>query len=99
MASYHSFSVNETDFLEMLSQLGLNQQQQQQKLKERLKRRQELMNERNEAGLNADEAVIESLLDEEEETEMRKKRKVWNRKKMLKEMITINDLFLIVPIS
>ena len=99
MASYHSFSVNETDFLEMLSQLGLNQQQQQQKLKERLKRRQELMNERNEAGLNADEAVIESLLDEEEETEMRKKRKVWNRKKMLKEMIAINDLFLIVPIS
>ena len=64
---------------ELRRKLGESKADQERRLQERLKRRQELIKEREGKGLNCDEAILDAIQEEEEEVTMkeeRKKRKV-----------------------
>ena len=65
--------------LELRRKLGESKADQERRLQERLKRRQELIQQREEKGLNWDEAILDAIQDQEEEVKLkeeRKKRKV-----------------------
>ena len=65
--------------LELRRKLGESKADQERRLQERLKRRQELIQQREEKGLNCDEAILDAIQDQEEEVKLkeeRKKRKV-----------------------
>lgn len=65
--------------LELGRKLGESKADQERRLQERLKRRQELIQQREEKGLNCDEAILDAIQDQEEEVKLkeeRKKRKV-----------------------
>ena len=64
---------------ELRRKLGESKADQERRLQERLKRRQELIQQREEKGLNCDEAILDAIQDQEEEVKLkeeRKKRKV-----------------------
>ena len=56
-------------FLDLEKQIGLSREQQAERLRARLARRAELIAQREEQGLSTDEAILEGLLDGEEETD------------------------------
>ena len=64
---------------ELRRKLGESKADQERRFQERLKRRQELIKEREGKGLNCDEAILDAIQDQEEEVKLkeeRKKRKV-----------------------
>ena len=65
-------------FLELQRKLGETKADQERRLQERLKRRQDLIKEREEKGLSCEEAIIDAIQDQEEEEQ--KKEELKNRK-------------------
>ena len=56
--------------------LGGSKKSQQERLNERLARKNQMIAERNAAGLNTDEATINAIIDDEEQQEEKRKRRV-----------------------